>query len=525
MYERSAIVLERCFDRLFKFNQESNLKSNYINFVQIVEELKDYQKTSIDEESTMKKFEEIVEVVEDIQNRQTKLHESNLELENERNSLFNDLGENPSAVDNRLHKIETIIHENNEKFKKLREEYIKALIIFIERQKERNKYARLRRKVESEHIKTIKDTMSEFEKIDERDAKAIKRFATIDKQQYKEKIINTMIKNGKNEKIPFNNQVIEKAVEVRLIISEKEAELYFSIYEGMKRLLTEIENENINITKAEKLARDVGVKLNLLNAEKEYIVGFLDNERLTVVNGVRTHNQLMETACKDFESDINQIDNLYELVIKETLGKSTKKAYNDLYNKTYLRDIEQGERKFEQEITNLKVNMGTVINSNYWRIEGIKNVYNVFQEEVTEKFNKDLSDYKIEEIEELEEIEEVEEDLYIDDEFEDDYYDDKEKVYEKASKYDDDDYDDIDDEDYDYYDDEDDEDNDYYDDEDDDDYYEDEDDEYDYDDYEEEDDNELEEKVDKFMKKNKKKEKKEDKKEEGLLNKWFKKKE
>ena len=38
MYERSAIVLERCFDRLFKFNQESNLKSNYINFVQIEEE-------------------------------------------------------------------------------------------------------------------------------------------------------------------------------------------------------------------------------------------------------------------------------------------------------------------------------------------------------------------------------------------------------------------------------------------------------------------------------------------------------
>ena len=46
-----------------------------------------------------------------------------------------------------------------------------------------------------------------------------------------------------------------------------------------------------------------------------------------------------------------------------------------------------------QEITNLKVNMGTVINSNYWRIEGIKNVYNVFQEEVIEKFNKDFFNF------------------------------------------------------------------------------------------------------------------------------------
>lgn len=543
MYERSAIVLERCFEKLFKFNQESNLKANYINFVQIVEQLKDYQRTSIDEESIIKKFDEIVAKIENIQNKQTKLHESNLELENERNTLFNDLGENPNFVDSKLHSIEKTLDENNEELKKLREEYIKALIIFIERQKERNKYARLRRKVESDHIKIIKNTINEFEKIDERDAKAIKRFITIDKQPYKEKLINTMIRNGKSEKIPFNNRVIEKAVEVRLAISEKEAELYFSVYEGMKKLLTSLESENVNITKAEKLARDVGVKLNLLNAEKEYIVAFLDNERLTVVNGVNTHNQLMEAACNDFELDIHQIDNLYELIIKETSGKATKKAYNELYNKTYLRDIEQGERKFEQEITNLKVNMGTVINSNYWRIEGIKNVYNVFQEEVTEKFNKDLSEYKIEEIEEI---------LNIDDEFESEYVEDKNKAEdnEKVSEYEEDedidlDYDD-DDDDYNYDDDDNydyDDDDDYsYDDDDDeveeDDYEYDEEDEeedYNYDDDDEDDienddsddeDDELEERIDKFMKKNKKKEKskKGEKKDEGLLNKWFKKK-
>ena len=225
--------------------------------------------------------------------------------------------------------------------------------------------------------------------------------------------------------------------------------------------------------------------MNFLNSKKEYIVGFLDNERLTAINGRNTHEELMQEACQNFESDIQQIDNLYELIIRETTGKSTKKAYNELYNKTYLRDIEQKERKFEQEITNLKVNMGTVINSNYWRIEGIKNVYNVFQEEISEKFEKDLSEYQIEEIEEpiidieedeeeieqeysekyenendeYEEDEEIDEEYYEDDDEyeEDDGEDEYEDDDEYDDEYDDEDYEDEydDDEDYEEYDDDD----------------------------------------------------------------------
>ena len=53
--------------------------------------------------------------------------------------------------------------------------------------------------------------------------------------------------------------------------------------------------------------------------------------------------------------------------------------------------------------------MGAVINSNYWRIEGIKNVYEVFQKEITDKFDKDLSEYKLEEIEDI--VEENEEEI------------------------------------------------------------------------------------------------------------------
>ena len=534
MYERSAIVLERCFEKLFKFNQEINLKTNYINFSEIVEQIKEYQKTSIEEENVIGKFDEIAEKIEGIQKQQIKISEINLQLETERNQLFNDLGENPNALDSRLNSIENTLNKNNETLKKLRSEYVEALVIFTERQKERNKYSRLRRKVEADHINSIKNANKEFEKIDLKDVQSLKKYISIDKEQYKEKIVNTMIKNGRNEKVPFNNDVIEKAVEARIDISEKEAEIYVSVYERMKKLLIELESENIKLSKSEKLLRDATVKLNFLNSKKEYIVGFLDNERLTAINGRNTHEELMQEACQNFESDIQQIDNLYELIIRETTGKSTKKAYNELYNKTYLRDIEQKERKFEQEITNLKVNMGTVINSNYWRIEGIKNVYNVFQEEISEKFEKDLSEYQIEEIEEPiidieedeEEIEqeysekyenendEYEEDEEIDEEYyeDDDEYeeDDGEDEYEDDDEYDDE----YDDEDYeDEYDD--DEDYEEYDDDDEIEYEEDEyedDDEYEEDDDNEEDKEAWEDKMDTIIQKTKRKTKKNKKK-------------
>ena len=55
--------------------------------------------------------------------------------------------------------------------------------------------------------------------------------------------------------------------------------------------------------------------------------------------------------------------------------------------KQILKDIEEKQKDFEKEVTNIKINMGTVINSNYWRIEAIKHIYNVFQEEISEKFN------------------------------------------------------------------------------------------------------------------------------------------
>ena len=162
--------------------------------------------------------------------------------------------------------------------------------------------------------------------------------------------------------------------------------------------------------------------------------------------------------------------------------------------------------------------MGTVINSNYWRIEGIKNIYKVFQEEITEKFNKDLSEYRIEEIENI---------VLPENEFDIDSEDDYEEEMDYDEAYNDENYEDE------YYDEEDDDQDEYYDDEDEEneeeEYYEDE--EYEEIDHEKKmqeedfDDRLIEDNIDEIIKNSRKKanEKRRDNNAKGLFGKLFRK--
>ncbi len=310
MYERSAIVLERYFQQLFGMQKENNIRTNFENYSETIEEIKEYQRIEEEEENVIEKFDTIASEIEEIQNEQMKIYESNIKLEEERNILFNDFGENPNTLDNKLKKIENKLDSNNEQLKNLRESYMKALIIFTERQKERNKNSRVKRTAESNHINKIEKAVSDFENIDKKDIIKIKKFIELDKSNIEEEIINLMIKNGRNEKITFNQNVIEKAVNERIKIAIEEAELYISVYEKTKKLINELNKEDLKLSKYEKTARDVSVKLNFLNAKKEYIFDFLDNERMTILNGKKMHENLMNEACKNFELDIKQINNL-----------------------------------------------------------------------------------------------------------------------------------------------------------------------------------------------------------------------
>ena len=54
MYERSAIVLERYFEKLFGFEKENNLKLNFNNYKDLIGEIKKYQEVLSEEEIIIK---------------------------------------------------------------------------------------------------------------------------------------------------------------------------------------------------------------------------------------------------------------------------------------------------------------------------------------------------------------------------------------------------------------------------------------------------------------------------------------
>ncbi len=559
MYERSAIVLEKNFNTILGFDKKPNLKTIYKDYKEITEEIQKYQSILEEEDKVINEFDETANEIRKIQQEQKKLYKSNIKLEEDRNQLFDNLEDEPEVIEKKLLKIETTVSENNQKLEEIREKYIKTITEFKQKQQDRNACSKDKRAEEKKHLQLIEKIANDFKEIDKEMVKNIKTFISTDEEAVKTNIIEIMIENGKDERIPFNKAIIENAVNTRITIARREAECYMAIFEKTRRLLTELNNDDIKMDKYNKTLRDVSAKLAFLKAMKLYIVSFLDNERMSTINGIKIHNKLMEEACENFTADMEQVRKLYELIIREITNKSSKKAYKELYNKEYLKNIEDKEKNFEEEVNNIRVNAGAIINSNYWRIEEIKNIYDVFQNEVTQKFGKDLSEFQPQEEneEEIEEKAEIEDDIFktkISDEdteyveeFEfddDDEYDeaDNEKEYyedeEECEDEDDEEYEDDYEEDEEYEDEYDDnfEDDDQYEDdgeEFDDEYedeYEDDEDEYDdeyEDEYDDEDENDEDEEIEEDDEKiektdSNKKENTKSNSKKGIFNKFFK---
>lgn len=504
MYERSAIVLEKNFNTILGFDKKPNLKTIYKDYKEITEEIQKYQSILEEEDKVINEFDETANEIRKIQQEQKKLYKSNIKLEEDRNQLFDNLEDEPEVIEKKLLKIETTVSENNQKLEEIREKYIKTITEFEQKQQDRNACSKDKRAEEKKHLQLIEKITNDFKEIDKEMVKNIKTFISTDEEAVKTNIIEIMIENGKDERIPFNKAIIENAVNTRSTIARKEAECYMAVFEKTRRLLTELNNDDIKMDKYNKTLRDVSAKLAFLKAMKLYIVSFLDNERMSTINGIKIHNKLMEEACENFNADMEQVRKLYELIIREITNKSSKKAYKELYNKEYLKNIEDKEKNFEEEVNNIRVNAGAIINSNYWRTEEIKNIYDVFQNEVTQKFGKDLSEFQPQEEneEEIEEKTEIEDDIF------------KTKISDEDTEYveefefdDDDEYDEADNE-KEYHEDEEEEE---YEDE-----YEDDEDENDEDEEIEEDDEKIE-KTDSNKKENTKSNSK-----KGIFNKFFK---
>ena len=354
MYERSAIVLERYFDNLFGLEKKDNLKVNYQNYKSTVDEIQKYQTIVGQEEEVIQKFDAVAREIQMIQKKQEKLYEANKKLEEERNKLFNNLDDESNTLNKSFKKIEDSLEKNNQELRELREKFMDFLAQFSERQKERNKFAKERRVVEAKYMTYMEEIRNDLKQISVPDVKEVRAFfLSEDTKTLEEEILKIMLDNGKNERVGFDENVLQNAISERIDIAKKEAECYIMAYERMRKLVDEVENDNIKIDKYKKNVRDLSIKMTFLTAEKEYIVAFLDNERMTVINGKDMHKKLMQDACKNFLSDIDQIHQLYELILKETAGKATKKLYKELYNYGYLQKIQKSEKSFEQEVNQL----------------------------------------------------------------------------------------------------------------------------------------------------------------------------
>lgn len=392
MYERSAIVLERYFDILLGYANECNLRDNFNNYCNLVAKLEKYQINYQKEVVATQEFNKSLKKVKVIQAAQEKLYKRSVQLEYNRNLLFNNIEGKVEDTKKCIEKVEADVEKNNEEMRIKKEELLEALVDYNNQRFELSKCKRYKKMAENDYNEILEESQINFEGITSEVVENAKQFAKFDNG---DEILQKLEENGKDEKIPFNEEVMQNATNVSIDNSKKLVASYLVIYDKMAKLLSDISEGVAKVELHKKYVRNEKAKVDFLLAVKEYIVQFLDYERMTVIHGRKSHNRLMSEACENFGADVVQINNLFELLLREIANKATKKSYKDLYNKSYLIDIQEKEEKFKKEKNRVNLNTATLLNSNYWRIEGIQNIYTIFYKNVSEVFGKDVAEFDI----------------------------------------------------------------------------------------------------------------------------------
>ena len=394
MYERNAIVIDRYFSSVFGYDKKNNIKNNANNYFELVGILEKYQSASEIENNVMDEFENIANKIKEIQKKQDSLDKKNMKYFDARKSLFLNLDENEEQLKQDFDKIEVEIKKNENEIKENASKFVQEIKEFNEKSEIRNKCGRERRIIESDYQKILNITIDNFNQILKGKLKEIKSFLkTEDKENEKNEITEAILKNGSKEKVPFDINVIKKSIDTSLYIEEKRAEILLSIYDKTSKLLDEINKDTVKIEKHKKQVKDSKSKLDFLNVITEYIILFLDNERMNTIGGQQEHEKVMNEACENMQNDLVEIQNMYSLLIKQINGKATKKSYKELYNIDYMNQLIEQEVKFEKSIS--KLNMGgTVIYPDYWRLEGMRKIYDTFKLIMNDVYEVDLSEFE-----------------------------------------------------------------------------------------------------------------------------------
>ena len=432
MYERSAIVLERYFNQMFGYDQKNNVKTNFKDYCELVECLERYKNISEEEETIIQEYDAIANKIREKQKVQESLNKRNNKLQEEINNIFQNIDENTEAIQKKIETLCNNIQNVNEDIKENAQEFVDIVAEFSEKSTIRTTCGRTRRNIENEYNTKLNETLDNYQEIDISLEKKVKSFIEQDTDKMEKELKEKMLKNGENEKIPFNKNVITKAITLSVDIQKRETDILAGIYEKTNKLFTEIKNNSTKIDKHKKVIKDSKSKLEFISAIKEYLVQFIDNERLTAVNGEAEHKKLMEEACKSLDEDLLQINNLYTLLLKEISKKITKKSYSELYNLNYLKELEEKAEEFDNEIKKLNLPV-TIINPNHWRIDGMKKIYDVFYKCVTEYYDRDLSEYMPQE-EQEDDDDDFEEDLEYKEEIQEQKEEKNEKIVEPKKK-------------------------------------------------------------------------------------------
>ena len=392
MYERNAIVLERYFYELFKYKEKSNLKENYKNYCTLIEKFEKYKNATEAERIATNEFEKVTDEIRKIQKNGEKLYNRSAKLEYSRYIVFENIEEKTEEIKRCLEKIEKDVEKNMLALQSLDKDFMVQLEDYKIKKDNLFTCQEENKRAKESYEKILEKTKIIYENISEEDINIAKDFIQDDNKDKKKELNNILTENGINERNPFDPDIISNSVQVSFDIYKKEIEIYLNGYEKTSKLLEEIQEDDIKLDKHKKFINDSNCKVDFLNAEKEYIVGFLDNERLAAIYDKKMHRKLMLEACRNFELDMLHINNMYDILLKEALSRSSKRLYKEKYNKYYLTDIENESKDINEENNKIKANAIAVVNLNYWRIEGISNLQDVFEKDVKEIYGRDLNE-------------------------------------------------------------------------------------------------------------------------------------
>lgn len=399
MYERNINVLEMFVEKKLGYVETNNIKNNYYDYKELVKVLDEYINICNEQNTAKQEYDLAVTNIQNIQATKEKLYNQNVKFEYSRNILFSDVNRKVEDIEKCITKIEAALDKNKDTFKTLRKNFIQGIINLNEKERTLKKISRPKNKIETDYNDALALIKENYLSINPADIELAKKFVD-STENFEEELVEKMMRNGKSEKIPFDKDAITAAAKLGLDIAQKEAENYLFMYEQTGKILNEIENDKLKLEARKKHLTDVGVKLSFLNTEKEYLVQFLDNERVTAIQGESEHDRLMKNCCKILKEDVAQFNVLYDLIVKEGKKRATNRCYEELYNKSYLEDIQEKEKQFIEKTTNLDYANGTIISPNYWRIDSIKAIYENFDKNVYETYGRKFVAPKDDETEE-----------------------------------------------------------------------------------------------------------------------------